>query len=68
MPATAKTANREIFRIVDAVLEQKRAANSKVVEMVLSGAKRGPHFAGSGKWERNGSRVCCARFHATGFK
>jgi hypothetical protein len=30
-----------------AVSDQKRAANSKVVEMVLSGAKPGPNFAGA---------------------
>jgi len=40
-----------------AVSDQKRAANSKVVEMVLSGAIKRADFACSGKSGRNGSRL-----------
>jgi hypothetical protein len=47
-----------------AVSDQKRAANSKVVEMVLSGAKRVPISRGPA----NGSRLGFASLHATGFK
>ena len=38
-----------------AVSDQKRAANSKVVEMVLSGAKRGPVRRVSGNGSRTGA-------------